>query len=61
MSVPRDGPLRRSEAVELRWGDVDLQEDRPALLHVRRSRRTRRPREPYSTLAVRPHGRCRRS
>ena len=38
LSVLRDGLLRRSEAAELRWGDVELQEDGAALLHVRRSK-----------------------
>ena len=38
LSVLRDGLLRRSEAVELRWGDVELQEDGVALLHIRRSK-----------------------
>ena len=37
LSVLRDGLLRRSEASELRWGDVELQEDRSARIHVRRS------------------------
>ena len=38
LSVLRDGLLRRSEAAELRWGDVEFQEDWSALLHVRRSK-----------------------
>ena len=38
LSVLRDGLLRRSEAAELRWGDVELQEDGVALLHIRRSK-----------------------
>ena len=38
LSVLRDGLLRRSEASELRWGDVELQEDGSARLHVRRSK-----------------------
>ena len=38
LSVLRDGLLRRSEAAELRRGDVELQEDGAALLHVRRSK-----------------------
>ena len=38
LSVLRDGLLRRSEAAALRWGDVELQEDGAALLHVRRSK-----------------------
>ena len=38
MSVLRDGLLRRSEAAELRWGDVEFQEDGSALLTVRRSK-----------------------
>ena len=38
MSVLRDGLLRRSEAAELRWGDVEFQEDGAALLQVRRSK-----------------------
>ena len=37
LSVLRDGLLRRSEAAEFRWGDLGLQEDGAALLHVRRS------------------------
>ena len=32
------GLLRRSEAAELRWGDLELQEDGVALLHIRRSK-----------------------
>ena len=35
LSVLRDGLLRRSEAAELRWGDLELQEDGSAHLHVR--------------------------
>ena len=38
LSVLRDGLLRRSEAAALRWGDVKLQEDSSARLHVRRSK-----------------------
>ena len=38
LSVLRDGLLRRSEAAELRWGDVERQEDGVALLHIRRSK-----------------------
>ena len=38
MSVLRDGLLRRSEAAELRWGDVAFQENGAALLQVRRSK-----------------------
>ena len=38
LSVLRDGLLRRSEASELRWGDVELQEDGSARIHVRRSK-----------------------
>ena len=38
LSVLRDGLLRRSEAAELRWGDLELQEDGSARLHVRRSK-----------------------
>ena len=38
ISVLRDGLLRRSEAAELRWGDVGFQEDGAALLQVRRSK-----------------------
>ena len=38
LSVLRDGLLRRSEASALRWGDVELQEDGSARLHVRRSK-----------------------
>ena len=38
LSVLRDGLLRRSEASALRWGDVDVQEDGSARLHVRRSK-----------------------
>ena len=38
LSVLRDGLLRRSEASELRWGDVEIQEDGSARLHVRRSK-----------------------
>ena len=38
LSVLRDGLLRRSEAAELRWGDLELQEDGSAHLHVRRSK-----------------------
>ena len=38
LSVLRDGLLRRSEASALRWGDVEIQEDGSARLHVRRSK-----------------------
>ena len=38
LSVLRGGLLRRSEASELRWGDVELQEDGSARIHVRRSK-----------------------
>ena len=38
LSVLRDGLLRRSEAAALRWGDVELQDDGSARIHVRRSK-----------------------
>ena len=38
LSVLRDGLLRRSEASALRWGDLEIQEDGSARLHVRRSK-----------------------
>ena len=38
MSVLRDGLLRRSEAADLAWGDVELRDDGSALLAVRRSK-----------------------
>ena len=38
LSLLRDGLLRRSEAAELRWGDVEFQEDGAALLHIPRSK-----------------------
>ena len=38
LSVLRDGLLRRSEAAELRWGDMELQEDGSVRLHIRRSK-----------------------
>ena len=38
LSVLRDGLLRRSEAAALRWGDMEIQEDGSARLHVRRSK-----------------------
>ena len=38
LSVLRDGMLRRSEASELRWGDLEFKEDGSALLQVRRSK-----------------------
>ena len=38
LSVLRDGLLRRSEASALRWGDVEIQEDGAARIHVRRSK-----------------------
>ena len=36
--VLRDGLLRISEAADLRWGDVELQEDGSARLYIRRSK-----------------------
>ena len=38
LSVLRDGLLRRSEASALRWGDVEMQEDGSARIHVCRSK-----------------------
>ena len=38
LSVLRDGLLRRSEAAALRWGDVEIQDDGSAWIHVRRSK-----------------------
>ena len=38
LSALRDGLLRRSEAVALTWGDVELQADGSARVHVRRSK-----------------------
>ena len=38
LSVLRDGLLRRSEASALQWGDVELQDDGSARIHVRRSK-----------------------
>ena len=38
LSVLRDGLLRRSEAADRWWGDVEFQGDGAALLHVRRSK-----------------------
>ena len=38
LSVLRDGLLRRSEASDLRWGDVELQEDGSARIHLGRSK-----------------------
>ena len=38
LSLLRDGLLRRSEAAELRWGDVEFREDGAALLHILRSK-----------------------
>ena len=38
LSVLRDGLLRRSEASTLRWGDVEIQADGSARIHVRRSK-----------------------
>ena len=38
LSVLKDGLLRRSEASALRWGDVEIQEDGAARIHVRRSK-----------------------
>ena len=38
VSVLRDGLLRRSEAAALRWGDVEVQDDGSARLHVLRSK-----------------------
>ena len=61
LSVLRDGLLRRSEAAELRWGDLELQEDGSARLHVRRSKTVRRQRVWSCTSARRPPRPCRRS
>ena len=38
LAVLRDGLLRRSEAAELRWADVEFQKGGAALLQVRRSK-----------------------
>ena len=38
LSVLRDGLLRRSEAAPLTWEDVELRENRTALINVRRSK-----------------------
>ena len=38
LSVLRDGLLRRSEVAVLRWGDVELQDDGSARIHVLRSK-----------------------
>ena len=38
LAALRDGLLRRSEAADLRWGDVEMCADGSALLHVRRSK-----------------------
>ena len=38
LQVMRDGLLRRSEAAELRWGDVEVHEDGSGRLHVVRSK-----------------------
>ena len=38
LSVLRDGLLRRSEASALRWGNVEIQEDGSARIHVLRSK-----------------------
>ena len=38
LSVLRDGLLRRSEASALRWGDVEIQADGSARVHVLRSK-----------------------
>ena len=38
LSLLRDGLLRRSEAAALRWGDVEIQDDGSARIHVRRSK-----------------------
>lgn len=42
-SVMRDALLRRSEAAELRWGDVSFAEDGSARLRVRRSKTASSP------------------
>ena len=34
LSVLRDGLLRRSEAANLRWRDVEFREDGAALIHI---------------------------
>ena len=38
LQVMRDGLLRRSEAAELRWGDLEVHEDGSGRLHVVRSK-----------------------
>ena len=38
MSVLRDGLLRRAEASDLRWDEVEFREDGSALLNIRRSK-----------------------
>ena len=38
MSVLRDGLLRRAEAADLHWGDVEFREDGSSLLNIRRSK-----------------------
>ena len=38
LPVLRDGLLRQSEASSLRWGDVEIQEDGAARIHVLRSK-----------------------
>ncbi len=54
LSVLRDGLLRRSEASELRWGDVEVQEDGSARLHVRRSKTY--PEAAAALVAIMPEG-----
>ena len=54
LSVLRDGLVRRSEAAALRWGDVEVQEDGAARLHVAGRRRIRRPRARSCTSARMP-------
>ena len=38
LSVMRDGLLRRSEAAQLRWGEVEFRDDGAALLHILQSK-----------------------
>ena len=38
LSVLRDGLLRRSEAAELRWSEVEFREDGAALLRIPQSK-----------------------
>ena len=38
LSVLRDGLLRRSEASELRWSDMEFRDDGEALLHIPQSK-----------------------